>query len=68
LIAKNCPLGRRPGPGKDDQNDAKTPLLVTSPQKNSNPKRKIFFSILTRRLAESAKGLNNSLAQSPGEL
>jgi len=29
---------------------------------------KIFFSISTRRLAESVEGLNSSLAQPPGEL
>jgi len=50
------------GPGKDGQNNAKTPLLVMFPQKSSNPKRKIFFSILTTRLAESVEGLNSSLA------
>jgi len=43
LIPKNGPLGRRPGPGKDGQNKAKTPLLVMFPQKSSNPKRKKFF-------------------------
>jgi len=53
---------RRPGPGKDGQNNAKTPILVMFPQKSSNPKRKIFFSILTTRLAESVEGLNSSLA------
>jgi len=68
LSPKYGPLGQRPEPGKDGQNNAKTPLLVTSPQKSSNPKRKIFFSILTTRLAESVEGLNSSLAQSPGEL
>jgi len=46
----------------------KHPYLWRSPQKSSNPKRKIFFSILTIRLAESVEGLNSSLAQSPGEL
>jgi len=64
LSPKNGPLGRRPGPGKDGQNNAKTPLLVTFPPENE----KIFFSILTTRLAESTEGLNSSLAQSPGEL
>jgi len=38
------------------------------PQKKNHQKRKCFFSILTRRLAESVEGLNSSLAQSPGEL
>jgi len=43
LSPKNGPLGWRPGPGKDGQNNAKTPLLVTFPRKSSNPKRKKFF-------------------------
>jgi len=68
LNPKHGPLGRRPGPGKDGQKNAKTPLLVTFPPEKFNPKMKIFFSILTTRLAESAEGLNSSLAQSPGEL
>jgi len=43
LSPKNGPLGQRPGPDKDGQNNTKTPLIVTFPQKNSNPKQKIFF-------------------------
>ena len=44
----------------------KHPHLWRIPQKNPYWKRKkFFFSILTRRLAESAEGLNSSLA---GEL
>jgi len=43
LSPKNGPLGRCPGPGKDGQNNPKTPLLVTFPQKSSNPKQKNFF-------------------------
>jgi len=44
-------------------------LIVTSPQKTPNPKRKkIFFSVLTGRLAGSVDALNSSLAQSAGEL
>jgi len=38
------------------------------PPENPPPKTTIFFSISTTRLAESAEGLNSSLAQSPGEL
>jgi len=69
LSPKNGPLGRRPGPGKDGQNNEKTPLLVTFPPEKLKPKtKKFFFSILTTRLAESVEGLNSSLAQSPGEL
>ena len=36
--------------------------------KNSKPKTKIFFSLQTRNLAESFKGLNRSFTQSTGEL
>jgi len=69
LSPKNAPLGRRPGPGKDGQNNAKTPLLVTFPPEKLKPKtKKIFFSILSVRRAESVEGLNSSQAQSPGEL
>jgi len=68
LSPKNGPLGRRPGSGKDGQNNAKTPLLVTFPPEKFKPETKTFFSILTTRLAESVEGLNSSLAQSPGEL
>ena len=46
----------------------KRPYLWRSPQKSSNTKQNIFFSILTKRLGESLEGLNSSLAQSPGEL
>jgi len=48
---------------------AKTPPLAAVPPANSKPKTKIvFFSISSRRLAESEDGLDNSLAQSGGEL
>ena len=46
----------------------KHPYLWRSPQKNSNPKQKFFFSILTTRLAESVESLNSSLAQWSGKL
>jgi len=68
LSPKNGPLGRCPGPGKDGQNNPKTPLLATFPPENLKHQTKKFFSILTTRLAESAESLNSSLAQSPGEL
>jgi len=68
LSPKNGPLGRRPEPGKDSQNNAKAPLVVTFHPEKPKPKTKIFFSILTTRLAESVEGLKSSLAQSPGEL
>jgi len=69
LSPKNGPVGRRPGLGKDGQNNAKIPLLVTFPPEKLKPNtKKIFFSILSTRLAESVEGLNSSLAQSPSEL
>jgi len=68
LSPTNGPLGRRPGPGKDTQNNAKTPLLVMLTPEKLKPKTKNFFSILTTRLAESVEGLNSSLAQLPGKL
>jgi len=68
LSPKNGPLGQRPGPGKDGQDNAETPLLVMFPQKSSNPKQKIFFSILTTRPAESVEDLNSSLALAAGEI
>jgi len=43
LIPKNGPLGRRPGPGKDGQNNAKTPLLMMFPPEKLKPKTKNFF-------------------------
>ena len=46
----------------------KRPYLCRSPQKTSNPKRKIFFLMSTRRLAESVEGLNSSLALAAGDL
>jgi len=56
-------------PGKYGQNKPKPPLLVTLPPEKLKPKtKKLFISILIARLAESVKGLNSSLAQSPGEL
>ena len=43
-------------------------LIVTSPQKTPNPKRKNFVFSSTGRLAGSVDALNSSLAQSAGEL
>jgi len=69
LSPKNGPLGQRPGPSKDGQNNTKTPLLVTFPPENLKPKTKnVFFSMSTRRLAESVQGLNSSLALAAGDL
>jgi len=47
-------LDWRPGPRKIGQwNEKDTPTCDVSPQRTPNPKRKIFFSVSTRRLAES---------------
>jgi len=68
LSPKNGPSGWRQEPGKDGQNNAKTSLLVTFSPKTLKPKTKKNFFCLATRNAESAEGLNSSLAQSPGEL
>ena len=62
----NGPMGCGPGPGKGGQKKQKQPHLQRSPQQT--PNRKSFFSISSRRLAESEDGLDSSLAQSGGEL
>ena len=42
---------------------------MTFPPANAKPKtKKIFFSMSTRRLAESVEGLNSSLALAAGDL
>jgi len=61
-------LGQRPGPGKDGQNNAKTPLLVTFPPENQTQNEKNVFLILNPRLAESVEGLNSSLALAASDL
>jgi len=66
---ENGPLGQRPGPGKDGQNNTKPPLRVTFPPENQKPKTKnVFFSMSTRRLAESVEGLNSSLVLATGDV
>jgi len=51
LSPKNGPLGRRPGPGKDGQNNVKTPLLVTFPPETLKPKtKKIVFRLCLQDL------------------
>jgi len=49
-------------PGKGGQNFENMPSLWRHLQKTPNRQRKTFFSISTRRLAESVEGLNSSLA------
>jgi len=62
-------MGWGSGPGKGVQKNAKTtPLVDIPPSKPPNQKQKIFFSMSTRRLAESLKGLNGSLALAAGNL
>jgi len=49
--------------------NAETPPLVTFSPANAKPKRKKnFFLMSTRRLAESAEGLNSSLVSAAGDL
>jgi len=65
LSLNNGPMGWGPGPGKGGQKKAKSPLLAAVPQRTPKPKTKtVFFSISSRRPAESEDGLNSSLAQS----
>jgi len=62
-------MGCGPGSVKGDQKIAKPPPLAAVPPANPKLKTKIvFFSISSRRLAESEDGLDSSLAQSDGEL
>jgi len=68
LSQKNGSMAGGPGPAKGSQNFQNMPSLWRHLQKSPHRKRKTFFSILTTRLAESVDGLDNSLAQSPGEL
>jgi len=68
LGTKNGPLGRSPGPGKDGQNNEKTPLLVTFPPEKLKPKRKKVFFDFDYKTCWIRRGLNSSLAQSPGKL
>jgi len=69
LSQKNGSIGWGSGPGKGGQKNAKTPPLVTLPQKTPNQKQTKFFSMSTRRLAESVESLmNSSLALAAGDL
>ena len=68
LSQNNGSMDWGPGKGKSGQKKPKHPHLQRSPQRTPNRKRKAFFSILSRRLAESVDGLDNSLTKSPGEL
>jgi len=65
LSPKNGPLGQRPGPNKDGQNNTKTPLLLMFPQKSSNPKRKTFFFDLNKKTCWIRRGFEQ-LSSSSG--
>jgi len=56
------------GPANTGQNFQNMSSLLRHLQKTSHRNRKLFFSILTRRLAESVEGLNSSLALASGDL
>jgi len=43
-------------------------LILTSPPETPHQKQKTFFSMSTRRLAESVDGLNSSLSLAAGDL
>ena len=65
LSQKSGSMGWGPGPAKI----SKTCFLCDVTSRNPPTKNeKLFFFILTTRLAESVDGLDSSLAQSPGEL
>jgi len=42
--------------------------MMSLPEIHPPKAKNVFFSMSTRRLAESVDGLDSSLAQSPGEL
>jgi len=50
------------GQAKMDKITQKHPYLRRSPQETWKAKRKMLFSMSTKRLAESVEGLNSSLA------
>jgi len=68
LIQHNGSMGWGLGPGKSGKKNAKTPPLVAFPPESVKPETKNFFSIATRRFAESVEGLNSSLSLAAGKL
>jgi len=67
LSQKNGSMSRGPGPAKVAKISKTCPHCdVTS--RNPHRKRKIVFSMSTRKLAESVEGLNSSLALAAGDL
>ena len=61
-------MGWGSGPAKGDQNFQKMPSLLCHLQETPIENKKRFFSMSTRRLAESVEGLNSSLALAAGNL
>jgi len=57
-----------PKPGNISQNGPKATALMTSLTKNPHPQIKKLFWVQSRRLSDSFKPLNSSLAQSVEEL
>jgi len=69
LSQNNGSLGCGPGPDKGGQKKRKnTPTCSGPPSEPQTENENRFFSISSRRLAESEDGLDSSLAQSGGEL
>jgi len=65
LSPKNGPLGRLRGPGKDGQNNAKTPLLVTFPPWKAQTQNKHFlfdFDYKTCWIRRGFEQLSSSIA------
>jgi len=60
-------MGWGPGPAKGEQNFQNIPSLWHHLQKTLTENEKRFFSMSTRRLAESVEGLNSSLALAAGD-
>jgi len=68
LDPKICLIGLATRVGWRWRKRGKNASTCDDPHREPKPKTKVFFSILTRRLAESVDGLNSSLAESVGEL
>jgi len=66
--AKYFCLAVGPRSGTNGQKWPKTYVAYDITHNKMKPKAKNFFSLLTRRLAESFEGLNSSLAQSVEKL
>jgi len=60
-------MGWGPGPAKGYQNFQNMPSSWRHLHKTPTENEKVFFSMSTRRLAESVEGLNSSLALAAGD-